>query len=172
MNGDGMVSLEEFIFVMNSAQSSEAACEQHICLPRILVDKKEKPLAGISPQYSGLLRRCSLDHCPLELVPEETKQCENKLHCVRRDSIINEQSSIICKNVSKKKHNFTSWMKQVEKNEKCEQLTDCISDSNEKISSSSSSSLKKRRKSSITRTLRHGRDALIATAKTLRRISR
>ena len=178
-DGDGKVSLKEFIYVLNSARtSSDSATDQQMSMPRILIENEETPVAENS--YKNLSEfSCITDRSPLPTVVEECSRSERELHLTRRNSINDRRPSLCYKNTARKKGNVRAWIKQTETDS--ERAENVISNPDNSTSSTSSitsspmptdNNIRKRRKSSISRTLRHGRDAIIATARTLRRISR
>ena len=178
-DGDGKVSLKEFIFVLNSVHSSSDSTADHqMSMPRILVEKEQPSLADNNNQNFGETMSCFPDRSQLPTVIEEDNRTEKELRFTRGNSISGRRPSVCYKNAAKRKNHVIAWIKQAEVNtdhvETVAALDNNMSSTSSMASSpiSSNTNLKKRRKSSISRTLRHGRDALIATARTLRKISR
>jgi len=178
-DGDGKVSLKEFIFVLNSAHSSsDSASDHQMSMPRILIEKDQPSLAENNNNEAGEALSYFPDRSQLPTVIEEETRNDKELRITRGNSISGRRPSICCRNATVKKNNVMAWIKQAEINE--DQMESVASlDKSMSFTSTMSSTptssninLKKRRKSSISRTLRNGRDAIIATARTLRRISR
>ena len=181
-DGDGKVSLEEFIFVMNSAHScTDSDSNQQMSMPRILIEKEQDSSSVQEDKNVGEKASSSRARLPLPTVEEEVEnsnESDQTAAVLRRSSGSIRRPSVCCKNAARRKNNLLAWVNNSELTK--ESLTSSCDLDNAvpstsslySTSTSSNSSLKKRRRSSITKTLKNGRDRLLATARTLRRISR
>ena len=189
-DGDGLVSLQEFINVMNSASANESIDNaiEHYPIPRILKDTEED--FRFEPS-------CSSACC------NETEDDEDPIHSraesselddfVREDLIFSKNkendSTLPRKNKNngqKRRKSIVDWIKgsppkEIEqfKFSSTESSSDYLSSSICSLASAEEPSasaipphLRNRRRSSITKTLKSGRDALVATAKRFRKLSR
>ena len=169
-NGDGAVSLDEFITVMNSAHCCEEICGQ-MSLPRILIKKNESFFQDQSAELpSDKVVPAILNEAQFS-GRSKSGHFGNELHSTRKLSTNIRRLSVNSKKLPKKLNELKTWMSESDETSRRATLP-ASSSFDSSFCGSSQNSLKKRRKSSISRTLRNGRDALIATARNLRRISR
>lgn len=170
-DGDGMVSLQEFINVMNSAHSENKDVTE--TYPRILTEG-ENPNSSI---FTG--QSCSSAASSDEEF--DTDDDKAQLHLSDKAEVSGIPNIPNSKpNQRKRKRSIIDWIKGPPKESDLKLLETEIS--NDAVSSSSSSvtsdtgsaipnRLKQRRRSSITQTLRNGKDVFLATAKTIRKLS-
>lgn len=167
-NGDGVVSLDEFIVVMNSVHCCEEELSGLMSFPRILIDKNnsvkvEKPERFFERTLPTIVDESIQTSTNIDQRVEDESESSKKS--------LNSRKISENKNSNSRKLEHLTWISESEEVSRRERFRQCSSfdcSSNSALENN----LKKRRKSSITKTLKSGRDALIATARTLRRISR
>ena len=176
------MSLQEFINVLNSAHScpNNNSAEQY-SLPRILTDNHEEYLS-MSP--IPLSTSCS-STCPNQDSDDDMdvpcQSCQDTdLHSESEQNVSPKRKS----STHKRRKSIIDWIKGFPKDyEECK-YPDVDLGHDFHISSASSVAsdfvasvvipphLRQRRRSSITKTLKNGKDAIFATARTLRKLSR
>jgi len=183
MDGDGLVSLEEFINVLNSANSSTNNAIEQYPVPRILKDTEDD--FSFEPS-------CSSACCNETEDEDDTIQftAEPNLNTFNENSNSSKNTDKTLprkiKNDHKRRKSIVDWLKgsppkeseqiKFSGSEPSSEYLSCsvcsLASSEEPSVSAIPSHLRNRRRSSLTKTLKSGKDALVATAKRLRKLSR
>ena len=185
MDGDGLVSLQEFINVMNSAHNSNNNDIEHYSAPRILKNSEELQFEPSSSyaccndtededddaRFENNSESKNDNSAAVEINPSKSNENEISLPQVNKNTGSKRRKSII------------DWLKGSSKDfdqiKFSETSSEALSSSACSLASSEEPSisaipahLQSRRRSSISKTLKNGKDALVATAKRIRKLSR
>ena len=188
-DGDGLVSLQEFINVMNSAHNSNNNSMEHYPVPRILKETGDELVSNynLEPSCSSSCCNENVNDAPIQFLASPDN--DSFFNTVNSSSNQSNELHIPhkCKNSSQKRRkSIIDWLKGSSKDfdqfkfSDTETSSEALSSSLCSVASSSEepslsaipSHVRNRRRSSITKTLKTGKDALFATAKRLRKLSR
>ena len=176
-DGDGMVSLQEFIDVMNSVHSENKDVSEAYHLPRILTESNDHLNGSVIAHMfdnSAASSSYAMDE-------EESESCANEEQLIDEKTTLPEiPDTSKSKSKNRRRKSLIDWLKGAHKDNdfRCsgtEFSNEALSSSSCSVASGATTTVpervKQRRKSSFAKTFKNGKDAFLATAKTIRKFS-